>query len=191
MLCFNWPAPRSDKDGGYASVCAQSFMTSCMNHKVNQIVHLWILIFFVFVFVVVTIFIGTNLSVADSYMRTKVLILINIWIQHFQNDHTHLLTYISICLLYICLCLCVCQCLGLLYWLTGIVCLYRFWFVGGGCSSVGRASDQNVADAGSIPRCGKGFFSRSQLSVQTLLRCPYTTCEQSHAFTSMRTLKIP
>ena len=31
--------------------------------------------------------------------------------------------------------------------------------VGGGCSSVGRASDRHAADAGSIPRCGKGFFS--------------------------------
>ena len=45
---------------------------------------------------------------------------------------------------------------------------------GCGGSSVGRASDRYTADAGSIPRCGKGFFSQSQLSVQTLLRCPYT-----------------
>ena len=37
-----------------------------------------------------------------------------------------------------------------------------------GCSSVGRASDRHAADAGSIPRCGKGFFSHRQLSVQTL-----------------------
>ena len=29
-------------------------------------------------------------------------------------------------------------------------------------------------DAGSSPRCGKGFFSQSQLSVQTLLRCPHS-----------------
>ena len=28
-----------------------------------------------------------------------------------------------------------------------------------GCSSVGRASDRHIADTGSIPRCGKGFFS--------------------------------
>ena len=33
-----------------------------------------------------------------------------------------------------------------------------------------RASDHHAADAGSIPLCGKGFFSQSQLSVQTLLR---------------------
>ena len=38
------------------------------------------------------------------------------------------------------------------------------------CSSVGRASDRHPADAGSIPRCGQGFFFRSQLSAQTLLR---------------------
>ena len=37
-----------------------------------------------------------------------------------------------------------------------------------------RASDRHAADAGSIPRCGKGSYSQSQLSVQTLLRCPYT-----------------
>ena len=44
-----------------------------------------------------------------------------------------------------------------------------------GCSSVGRASDWHAADAGSIPQCGKGFFSfQSQLSVLTFLRCPYT-----------------
>ena len=42
------------------------------------------------------------------------------------------------------------------------------------CSSVGRAWDGHVVDAGSIPRCGKGFFSQIQLSVQTLSQCPYT-----------------
>ena len=41
-----------------------------------------------------------------------------------------------------------------------------------GCSSVGRASDRHAAGAGSILRCGKGFFSQSQLSMQTLLQCP-------------------
>ena len=44
---------------------------------------------------------------------------------------------------------------------------------GWGCSSVGRASDWHAADAGSIPRCGKGFFSQSQLCVLTLIRCPF------------------
>ena len=29
-------------------------------------------------------------------------------------------------------------------------------------------------DAGSSPRCGKGFFSQSQLSVQTFLQCPHS-----------------
>ena len=42
------------------------------------------------------------------------------------------------------------------------------------CSSVGRASDWPAADAGSMPWCGKGFFSQSQLWVQTLLQCLYT-----------------
>ena len=45
---------------------------------------------------------------------------------------------------------------------------------GWGCSSVGRASDRHAADACLIPRRGKEFFSQSQHSVQTLLRCPYT-----------------
>ena len=43
-----------------------------------------------------------------------------------------------------------------------------FRHIGWGCSSVGRATDRHAADAGSIPRCGKGFFSLSQLSVQIL-----------------------
>ena len=42
------------------------------------------------------------------------------------------------------------------------------------CNSVGRASDWPAADAGSMPWCGKGFFSQSQLWVQTLLQCLYT-----------------
>ena len=62
------------------------------------------------------------------------------------------------------------------------------FLVGWGCSSVGRASDRHAADAESIPRCGKGFFSQSQLSVKTLLRCPRV---QSQVLTSVRTLKIP
>ena len=52
-----------------------------------------------------------------------------------------------------------------------------------------RAADRHAADAGSIPRCGKGFFSQSQLSVQTPLRCPYTPV-QSLTLTSVSTLKI-
>ena len=46
-----------------------------------------------------------------------------------------------------------------------------------------RASDRHAADSGSIPRCGKGFFSQSQLSVQTLLRCPYiSVCNRMHCY---------
>ena len=43
-----------------------------------------------------------------------------------------------------------------------------------GCSSVGGASERHAAEAGLIPRGGKGFFSQGQLSAQTLLRCPHT-----------------
>ena len=38
-----------------------------------------------------------------------------------------------------------------------------------------RASDRHAADTGSIPRCGTGFSSQSQLSMQTFFRCPYTS----------------
>ena len=53
-----------------------------------------------------------------------------------------------------------------------------------------RASDRHVADAGLIPHRGKGFISQSQLSVQTLLRVSGYSCVQSHALTSVRTLKV-
>ena len=45
-----------------------------------------------------------------------------------------------------------------------------------------RASDRQFADAGSILRCGKGFFSQSPLSVQTLLRVSAhpTVCNRIH-----------
>ena len=50
-----------------------------------------------------------------------------------------------------------------------------------GCSSVGRTSDRHAADSCSIPRCGKGVFLQSHLSVQTLLRCPHTlVCNRMH-----------
>ena len=52
-----------------------------------------------------------------------------------------------------------------------------------------KALDRHAANAGSIPRCGKGFSSLSQLSVQTLFRCPALRV-QSHALTSVRTIKI-
>ena len=48
----------------------------------------------------------------------------------------------------------------------------RLW--GGDAAQLVRASDRHVANAGSIPRCGKGLLSQCQLSVQTLLRCPHT-----------------
>ena len=53
-----------------------------------------------------------------------------------------------------------------------------------------RAWDCHATDAGSVPWYGKGFFPQSQLSVQTLLRVSVHPCVQSHALTSVRTLKI-
>ena len=68
---------------------------------------------------------------------------------------------------------------------------------GWGCSSPGTASDRHAADTGSSPRCGKGSFSQSQFSGQTLLQWPpppptpsTPTPVQPHALTSERTLKI-
>ena len=55
------------------------------------------------------------------------------------------------------------------------------FLVGWGCSSVGGASDWHTADMGSIPQCSKGSLFQSQLSVQTLLRCPYIpACNHMH-----------
>ena len=55
--------------------------------------------------------------------------------------------------------------------------------------SIGPAHQS--ADVGSTPRCGKGFFSPSQHSVQTLLQCSYSLHGQSHALTSVCMIKIP
>ena len=48
--------------------------------------------------------------------------------------------------------------------------------------NIGRTWDRHTADTGSIPRCGKDFFfSKSQISVQTLLCYPYTpVCNRMH-----------
>ena len=46
-------------------------------------------------------------------------------------------------------------------------------------------------NSSSNPQCCKGFFSQSQLSVQTLLQCPYSPGVQLHASTSVCMLKIP
>ena len=60
---------------------------------------------------------------------------------------------------------------------------------GGDAAPLITASDRHATDAASIPRCGKGFFSQSQLSEQTLLRCPYIPCAIA-CMTSVGTLKI-
>ena len=63
-----------------------------------------------------------------------------------------------------------------------------------GNSPVGRAFNwkaRHNTDVGSSPGCSKGFFSQSQLSVQTLLQCPYSPHVQLHASTSVHTLKFP
>ena len=63
-------------------------------------------------------------------------------------------------------------------------------FGGGDVAQFFRASDRHAADAGSIPWCSKGFFSPSQLSVQTLLHVSVHPRVQSHALTSVPKLKI-
>ena len=45
--------------------------------------------------------------------------------------------------------------------------LWKFW---SDWAQLVRASDHYATDTGSVSRCGKGFFSQSQLSVKTLLR---------------------
>ena len=64
------------------------------------------------------------------------------------------------------------------------------WFGDGGdVAQLVKALDGHAADVGLIPWCGKGFFSQSQLSVQTLSRVFIYPCVQSHALTSVCTLK--
>ena len=69
----------------------------------------------------------------------------------------------------------------------------KFWTVScSRCSSVGRELETFTSlKRVLIPWCGKGFFSQSQLSVQTLLRCPHSSVVQSRALTSVRVLKTP
>ena len=51
-----------------------------------------------------------------------------------------------------------------------------------GCSLVSRASDWHAFDAGWIPWCGKGFFSQSAFSADSLTVSVHL-CVQLHVFT--------
>ena len=46
----------------------------------------------------------------------------------------------------------------------------------GRCSSVGTASDRHTADAGSIPRCGKGLVFGSTFSADSLTVSVHPQC---------------
>ena len=59
-----------------------------------------------------------------------------------------------------------------------------------GCSSVGRASDRHATDAGSTPHYGKGFFSQSPFSADSLTVSVHSSV-QSHAFIFVRTSLSP
>ena len=63
---------------------------------------------------------------------------------------------------------------------------------GGDVAQLVRASDRHATDAGSIQRCGKDFFFLPQLtfSADSLTMSVHLRV-QSHAFTSVRTLKFP
>ena len=66
-----------------------------------------------------------------------------------------------------------CQCPWLQADMQAPICLKTVHFrlgccYGWGCSSVGRTSDWHATEAGSVPWCGRGFFSQSQLLVQTV-----------------------
>jgi len=63
-------------------------------------------------------------------------------------------------------------------------------------SSVSRAFNwkgRHSTNMGSSPQCSKGFFSQSQLQVQTLIQCLYSTpCAIAYInLTSVHMLKIP
>ena len=59
-----------------------------------------------------------------------------------------------------------------------------------GCSSVARTSDRQAADAGSIPRYRKGFFSPDLTFSADSLSVSVHPYVQSRALTSVRTIKI-
>ena len=54
-----------------------------------------------------------------------------------------------------------------------------------------RLKSQTQYWRGLSPWCGKWFFSQNQLSVQTLLRCPYSLRVQLNVSVAVCTLKIP
>ena len=96
--------------------------------------------------------------------------------------HTCVCMCVCVC---VCVCVRVCACMYarvyfLTRWTNLIIRVHRVALSlesGWGCSSsFAGASARHAADAGSIPRCGKGFFSQSQLSVQTLLRVSVHPC---------------
>ena len=94
------------------------------------------------------------------------------------------IAYVSVlCDRWLCFCLILVVIAYIFLWLAH----YSWW--DGWCSSVGRASDRHASVAGSIPWCGKGFFSQSPLSVQTLTVSmhPYV---QPHTLTSVLMFKI-
>ena len=62
---------------------------------------------------------------------------------------------------------------------------------GGDVAQLVRASNHHVADTGSVSLCSKGFFSQSQLSVQTLLHVSVHPCVQSRAFNICAYVKDP
>ena len=53
-----------------------------------------------------------------------------------------------------------------------------------------RASDRHAAEAGSIPRCGKGFFFPKSTFSADFLKASVHSRVQSHALTSVGTSKI-
>ena len=55
---------------------------------------------------------------------------------------------------------------------------------GQGCSLVGTASDWYATEAGSVPRCSQGIF------LPVIFQCTLSYSVQSHALTSVSTLKI-
>ena len=72
------------------------------------------------------------------------------------------------------------QSVQILFTLAPLVSHERAGILGLEVAQLVRASDRHAADAGSIPRCGKGFSSR-QLSVRTLCRCPHPpVCHRMH-----------
>ena len=88
---------------------------------------------------------------------------------------------------YVCVCVCVyvCECVCVRVCVCVCVCVYVCVFH----NIIDHWTGEPPIAVGSIPLCGKGFFSQSQLSMHTLLDVSIQPHVQSHTQTFVCMLK--